>query len=102
MQCVCMPQVLIAVGFDSANNPIDLYTGQDCAAAEAAVDAAGTAGTIIEGYATEEDHAWAAGLPKGMESNWIKTIEKHHSHWALAIYARRGQIAAAEVLHDFS
>jgi len=50
MQCVCMPQVVIAVGFDSANNPIDLYTGQDSAAAEAAVDAAGTAGTIIEGY----------------------------------------------------
>ena len=44
-----MPQVVIAVGFDSANNPIDLYTGQDSAAAEAAVDAAGTAGTIIEG-----------------------------------------------------
>jgi hypothetical protein len=29
-------------------------------------------------------------------------VEKHHSHWTFAIYARPGQIAAAEVLHDFS
>jgi hypothetical protein len=28
-------------------------------------------------------------------------VEKYHSHWALAIYARPSQIAAAEVLHDF-
>jgi hypothetical protein len=29
-------------------------------------------------------------------------VEKYHSHWTFAIYARPGQIAAAEVLHDFS
>jgi hypothetical protein len=45
-----MPQVVIAVGFDAQNNVTNLYTGADKNAAQAAIEAAGQAATIIIGY----------------------------------------------------
>jgi hypothetical protein len=48
MQCVweLYPQIVLAIGLDSQDNVISLYAGSDEAAALAAIDAAGKAGTI--------------------------------------------------------
>jgi hypothetical protein len=45
-----MIQITLAVGINDRSNVINLYTGEDAAAAQAAVDAAGQAGTINIGY----------------------------------------------------
>ena len=52
MQCVweLYPQIVLAIGLDSQDNVISLYAGSDEAAALAAIDAAGKAGTINLGF----------------------------------------------------
>jgi hypothetical protein len=45
-----MPQIMLGFGVDAAGNVTNLYTGPDYSGAKAAVDAAGMAGTVIEGY----------------------------------------------------
>jgi hypothetical protein len=45
-----MVQIMIGIGVDPAGSLTNLYTGPDAQAAKSAVDSAGTAGTILEGY----------------------------------------------------
>jgi hypothetical protein len=45
-----MPQVVIAIGFDAQDNPVNLYTGLDYQLAKSALDDAGTAGSVNIGY----------------------------------------------------
>ena len=59
MQCVweLYPQIVLAIGLHSQDNVISLYAGSDEAAALAAIDAAGKAGTINLGFVYENPPA---------------------------------------------
>jgi hypothetical protein len=45
-----MVQITLGLGVDADGSVTNLYTGPDASAAKDAVDAAGTKGTILEGY----------------------------------------------------
>jgi hypothetical protein len=47
MQCVYMPQIVLALGADAHGNVTNLYTGGSQVDAKATVDAVGETGAII-------------------------------------------------------